>query len=380
MSKIHYLLIATLLVARPVFSDTQSPSETESKALTKRPQEPALPYLYDEHEVSFTNTADGVTLSGTLTLPRSQGPFPTVILLHGSAPLDRNHPICGHKTFLVLADYLTRQDIAVLRYDKRGAGRSAGNYDTSTIQDFAGDAIAGVEYLKTRKEIDSSKIGLIGCSEGGMTAPLAASKSKDIAFIVLMAGPGVNGEDLMDVQLPLLQRADGVDEETIAESRKLLKQMFATMKEHGDRELAAKRLREVLTKKLEALPPSQRKTFEAYCGTIDDQIKMFNSVSFRYYLTYEPAHALKQVKIPVLALGGAHDLQVCSRQNLPIIEKVLSEAGHKDYTIMELPKLNHLLQTCQTGSVKEFAAIEETIAPSALHIMSSWILERTAKK
>lgn len=384
MFKFSMSLLILLGLSQQGFSDSNEPTQNiipvaESLSTLKHSQEPMPPYPYNEEEVMFVNKNDGVTLAGTLTLPHTQGPFPAVILLHGSAPLDRNCSLFGHKFFLVWADHLTRQGIAVLRFDKRSAGKSTGNYDTATIEDFAADALAGVEYLKNRKEINIKQIGLIGHSEGGMTAPLAASKSEDVAFIVMMAGPCVNWEKLMDEQVTLIQRADGVDEETIALSRQLLQQIFTVIKNQENRELAAKQLREVLSEHLGRLTIAQRTAFEACYGTIDQQINLFNSAWFRFSVTYDPAATLRKVRIPVLALIGELDPNVSSKQNLPLIMKALEEGGNKNYKVMELPKLNHGFQTCQTGSIKEHAIIDETTAPTALNLMSCWILEKTSQ-
>lgn len=207
-----------------------------------RPQEPSLPYPYDVEEVVFLNVEDNVALVGTLTIPRSTGPFPAVILLHGSAPYDRDYSSDGHKFFLVWADHLTRNGIAVLRFDKRSAGKSTGNYETSTLENFAKDALAGVEYLKSYSEINPHQIGLVGHSEGGMTALLAASMSDDIAFVVALGAPCVNAEELIYVQEPLIQRVDGVSEEIISQNLSLRKQIFSILKDEEDRANAEKKV------------------------------------------------------------------------------------------------------------------------------------------
>src|SRR5262249_22610129 len=157
---------------------------------------------------------------GTLTVPRPGGPFPAVLLITGSGPQDRDEAVAGHKPFLILADHLTRQGVAVLRVDDRGVGGSTGTLATATGDDFADDVLAGVEFLKTRSEINPKRIGLIGHSEGGMVAPLVASKSNDIAFIVLMAGPGVPGDESLYLQGAALLRASGMNESEIAKNRK----------------------------------------------------------------------------------------------------------------------------------------------------------------
>ncbi|NGX37154.1 MAG: Esterase EstD [Chlamydiae bacterium] len=353
----------------------------------KRPQEPIQPFPYKEEEVAYQNPlAEGVTLSGTLTLPKGSGPFPVVLLIAGSGALNRNEEVCGHKIFLVLADHLTRQGIGVLRVDKRGVGKSTGNYEIATSEDFAKDVIAGIEYLKTRKEVNPDQIGLIGHSEGGLVAPMAATKTKDVAFIVLMAGLGVNGEEILLTQGSLIQKADNVPEEHVLLEHELRSDLFKVIKEESNLKIAEKRLREVYAKHLASLPQSQRKeagenSYEKIIEeTLESSIKRVNTPWFRFFLTFEPSNALQQIKAPLLALNGELDLQVQPAQNLPVISKALEEAGNQDYTIAELPRLNHLFQTCETGALTEYAKIEETISPKALNLISDWILQRTVKK
>src|SRR5216683_2246875 len=197
----------------------------------KRPQEPKKPYPYGEEEVTYDNPRAGVKLAGTLTVPKGEGPFPAVLLIAGSGPQNRNEEVLGHKVFLVLADYLTRRSFVVLRSDKRGVGKSTGNYAEATSADFADDARAGIEYLKTRKEVDPHKIGLVGHSEGGIVAPMVAARSKDVAFIVLMAGTGVTGEEVLYRQGQDVLKSMGVDANGVAQHRVLLQRMFQVLKE-----------------------------------------------------------------------------------------------------------------------------------------------------
>jgi len=187
----------------------------EKAAEVRRPQEPKKPYPYKEEEVVYENKEAGITLAGTLTLPRQECPFPAVLLISGSGPQDRNETLLGHRPFLVLADYLTRRGIAVLRVDDRGVGESTGNISQATSEDFATDVLAGIEYLKNRKEINPMQIGLIGHSEGGFIAPMVAVQSPDVAFIVLMAGTGLTGEEILYLQGELMARAEGASEEAI---------------------------------------------------------------------------------------------------------------------------------------------------------------------
>lgn len=335
-----------------------------------RPQEPKSFVSYDVEEVTYNNVAAGVTLAGTLTLPRSGKPSPAVLLIAGSGPIDRDETVYGHKPFLVLADHLTKQGFAVLRVDKRGVGKSSGNYAVSTTEDFASDVLAGIEYLKTRQEVDAEQIGLIGHSEGGLIAPMVAAQSKDVAFIVLMAAPCVTGEAIVYAQEALISRAMGITDEQLRQQLAFQKHVLSVIKNEPDVEKAEQLLREIIANQMGNLPKENVDAVEA-------QMKRCNSKWFRYYLTYDPTQALKQLHIPVLAIIGELDSQVTPQQNLPIIAKSLKEAGNQRYRIIEFPKLNHFFQTCETGSVLEYGILEETIAPIVLDALSDWMLETT---
>jgi fermentation-respiration switch protein FrsA (DUF1100 family) len=344
---------------------------------THREQDPIKPYPYTEEEVVYENKEAGVKLAGTLTLPQSEGPFPAVILITGSGQQNRNEEIAGHRPFLVLSDYLTRQGIAVLRVDDRGIGGSTGNVSQDTTEDFAGDVLTGVEYLKSRKEIDPSRIGLIGHSEGGLIAPMVAVKSPDIAFIVLMAAPGVTGEEILYMQSDRIARAEGASNETIAQNEALMRRMYSVVKEEKNNTAVEEELREIL--RTEIANASEQKTESSGHSeaVIDAQVTALTSPWMRFFLTYDPRPTLMKVKCPVLAITGEKDLQVPPEENLRAIDDALKAGGNKDYIVKELPGLNHLFQTAKTGSPSEYAKIEETISPDALEIIGNWILEHT---
>jgi fermentation-respiration switch protein FrsA (DUF1100 family) len=353
---------------------------TEKVPEAARPQEPKPPYPYDEREVVYENKKAGIKLAGTLTLPKSGGPFPAVLLITGSGPEDRNETVFGHRPFLVLADYLTRRGIAVLRADDRGVGKSTGSYANATTEDFAGDALAGVEYLKSLKEINPKQIGLLGHSEGGIIAPMVATKTKDVSFIVLMAGTGLTGEQILYLQSALIQKAEGASDEDIARDRKLREQMFAVVKENQDSATIDKKLRVVLNDALANMSEKEKQEMGFSPEMVDMTIKQLLSPWLRFFLTYDPKPALMKVKCPVLAINGEKDMQVPPKENLPAIEEALKAGGNKDYTVKELPGLNHLFQTATTGSPIEYAKIEETISPTALTIIGDWIVEHTTGK
>lgn len=349
---------------------------------TRREQDPVKPYPYDEEEVVYENEEAGVKLAGTLTLPRSEGPFPAVILISGSGQQNRDEEIVGHRPFLVLSDYMTRRGIAVLRVDDRGTGGSTGNFSQATTEDFAGDVLAGIEYLKSREEIDPTQIGLIGHSEGGLISPLVAVKSQDVAFIVLMAGPGITGEEILYLQSDLIARAEGADNETIARNNELMKNIYSVVKEEENNTIAAEKLRKLLTEELANMSEEEKQNAGYSEADLEDQvntqIQALLSPWMRFFLTYDPAPTLKEVKCPVLAINGEKDLQVPPEENLKAIEEALEAGGNEDYTVKELSGLNHLFQTAQTGSPSEYARIEETISPAALELIGDWISERTS--
>ncbi|MBA3062144.1 MAG: alpha/beta fold hydrolase [Atribacteria sp.] len=345
-----------------------------------RPQEPKKPYPYIEEELVYENKEAGITLAGTLTLPPGKGPFPAVLLITGSGPQDRNETIFNHCPFLVLADYLTRQGVAVLRVDDRGVGKSTGDFSQATSEDFALDVLAGIEYLKTRKEINPKQIGLIGHSEGGLIAPMVAVKSPDVAFIVLMAGTGLTGEEILYLQSDLISKAMGVNEEEIAKSRQFNEKIFSVIKGEEDNEIAKERLRQMVMAYLAELSDEEKDWISDPEEYLKAQLQNLLSPWSRFFLTYDPKPTLSKVKCPVLAINGEKDFQVPPKENLSAIEEALKAGDNKNFTIKELPDLNHLFQTAQTGLPSEYAKIEETISPNALKLIGDWILEQTRDK
>jgi alpha-beta hydrolase superfamily lysophospholipase len=329
-------------------------------AASLRPQTPVKPYPYREQQVAFDNVAAHARLAGTLTLPPGDGPFPAVVLVAGSGPNTRDEPIFGHQIFLVLADHLTRQGIAVLRYDKRGTGQSTGDYAKATTMDFAADVEAAMAFLRSRKDIDPRHVGLIGHSEGGLIVPIVAARDPQTAFIVMMAGPGVDGADVWMEQLRLILKAAGVPDVQIAIASAQRREQIAIIRAERDPEKAAAQLRALA-------PPELPK------AAVDAAIAQVNTDWFREFFDYDPAPTLRQVRCPVLALDGAKDLQVSAAQNLPAIRAAL--VNNPDAEIEELPGLNHLFQTANTGGIAEYAQIEQTIAPSVMDTITNWILK-----
>lgn len=339
---------------------------TDAEALApRRPQEPQPPFPYEALDVEFDNFEAGIRLAGTLTIPAGDGPHPAVALLTGSGPQDRDETVFGHRPFLVLADYLTRHGITVLRFDDRGIGASTGDFALATTPDFASDALAAVAFLKTRPEVDPEKLGLVGHSEGAIVAPMAANRGSDIAFVVLLASTGVNGRELLVMQAKAMNRAAGLPETVIEQRAEVQESLLDVVADAESDSVAAERARAIL----------------AEAGLTGDaaegQIRSLLSPWMKYFLTYDPLPELRELSIPVLALNGEKDTQVPPTENLVPVEEALREGGNRDVTAEVLPGLNHLFQTAETGIPAEYAGIEETFSPAALEKIADWILERT---
>lgn len=338
--------------------------EEIGNAIPKRPQEPIKPYPYYSEDVTFKNNKANVTLAGTLTLPQKEGIYPVVILITGSGPQNRDEEILGHKPFLVISDYLTRNGIAVLRYDDRGVAKSTGDFKTATTVDFATDVESAISYLKTRKEINVKKIGLIGHSEGGIIAPMVASKSKDVDFIVLLAGQGLSGDKLMLLQKEKIEQAMNINEQEISKGQKIFSGAYRIILEsHTDNTDLKNKLNAYFTQSFD------NKLSEEQVNAITNSI---TTPWMIYFLKYNPVPALEKVKCPVLAIDGEKDLQV-PPENLIAIKTALENGGNKNVTTKLFPNLNHLFQDCKTGLPSEYSEIEETFSPAALAEITKWI-------
>ncbi len=347
----------------------------EKEKLT-RPQEPVKPYPYYSEDVVFENKKDAIQLAGTLTLPSVKGIFPAVILISGSGPQNRDEELLGHKPFLVLSDYLTRNGIAVLRFDDRGTFASKGNFKTATSLDFASDVEAAVVYLQSRKEINTMKIGLIGHSEGGIIAPMVAANSKDIAFVVLLAGTGIPGGQLLLLQQELIGRVSGMSETELESAKKTNQGAFDLISKSTNVETLKKDLTSYLKQALKEDTAVQKPKEMTEDDFIEKQVDQITSPWMLYFIKHDPAITLQKVKCPVLAVNGEKDLQVPPEVNLKAIKTALEKGGNTKVTARELPGLNHLFQECTTGSPDEYAKIEQTMSPIALEVVTKWILEQ----
>lgn len=351
--------------------------KTIEKEVIKRPQEPTKPYSYYSEDITFPNSKANISLAGTLTLPKKEGNYPVVILISGSGSQNRDSELLGHKPFLVISDYLTKKGIAVLRYDDRGFGQSTGDSKTATSADFATDVESAVAYLKTRKEINLKKIGLMGHSEGGIIAPMVAAKSKDISFIVLLAGTGIQGDKIVLLQQELIAKANGDAETEIKKSVEGNAKVLEMVVQSNNDEKLKSELRNYLN---ELIKDNSDK--EIPQGMTKDQyislrVSAITNPWMQYFLKYNPQPTLEKVKCPVLAVNGEKDLQVPPKENLIAIKNALIKGGNKNVTTIEFPNLNHLFQESTTGSPSEYATIEQTFSPVALNEITKWIQKQT---
>lgn len=346
--------------------------ELTSEKTVKRPQEPVEPYPYLEEEVVFANKEANVSLAGTLTLPGNNKKSPVVILISGSGPQDRDETFANHKPFWILADHLTRQGIAVLRFDDRGVGKSTGNFSKATTADFSTDVLSAVKYLKSRHDIDSNNIGLIGHSEGGIIAPLAANQTKDVSFIVLLASTGIPGSEISLMQ-SISMRPFPVPNEAAYEQA--IRKAIAIAASNKELSVIKNELLEhynaTITPILNPLVGDDKKVTQIINGLIETRTTPW----VRYFYNYNPATEIEKLSIPVLSLNGTNDTQVVAEINQKGIKDALIKGKNKDFKVLKLEGLNHFFQESKSGKMDEYSKIEQTFSPIALNEISSWVLE-----
>ena len=370
------IIVGNFKQAGQIFPMNLSKEKIEKETLV-RPQEPTKPFPYYSEDIMFENKKAGINLAGTLTLPKKDGIFPVVILISGSGPQNRDEELLGHKPFLVLSDYLTKNGIAVLRFDDRGTALSKGDFKTATSFDFATDVEAGIEYLKTRKEINKKQIGLIGHSEGAIIAPIVASRSKDISFIVLLAGPGIQGDKLLLLQQKLIGKASGISDDNLAKNELTYRKAFDIVNQSTSTKQLNIDLTNFIKQSLKDSPNTEIPGGMSEDDFVKLQVNQITNPWMQCFIKYNPAPTLEKVKCPVLALNGAKDLQVPPKENLEAIKEALIKGGNKKAIIKELQNLNHLFQECKTGLPQEYSTIEQTFSPTALTEILNWLQTQT---
>ena len=353
--------------------------KVDSLPQIKRPQEPKPPFPYIAENVFFKNKEEDVKLAGTLTFPSVGDNFPAVVLISGSGAQNRDEEILQHKPFLIIADYLTRNGFAVLRYDDRGFGESTGDFASATTKNFANDASAAVDYLKNNKKIDAKNIALIGHSEGGMIAAMLAAENENVSCAILLAGPGVSGKEILLKQIKEINRVIGESEEEIEKSLKMSEKIYSVVSSDLDYEKASKKIRKIYTKYSRKMSETEKRKNGLSSDRINMTIKQVLSPWFVYFVKFDPKEYLQKVSCPVLALNGSKDLQVDAKMNLQAIENALKNGGNSNYKIMEISGLNHLFQTAETGAPSEYSEIEETFSENVLSIINKWLNEQLKK-
>ncbi len=338
-----------------------------------RPQQPRPPYPYKSEDVVFHHDDEGFLLAGTFTRPKDAAPHPAIILLSGSGPQDRNSSIAGHRPFHVIADALTRRGIAVLRVDDRGVGKSTGLFAGATTRDFATDARAAIHYLKTRADVDPKRIGLLGHSEGSTVAGIAAAGNRDVAFLVLLGGPGLSGRDVILKQRDLIAAKMGETAEMRAIHQRVQPLLYDIAESKMPVDDAMAKMSAVVARELADQTEAQRRAL----GYTDTMYAQITTVWFREFLRLDPRPYFQKVTCPVLVLNGEKDLQVDATQNTTALKAALIK--NAKVTIDRRPNLNHLFQTCTTGSPTEYSQIEETFDPATLKAMGDWIQAHTAQ-
>ncbi len=335
-----------------------------------RPQDPQEPYSYFEEDIYFENIKDSIIITGTITVPKHVKNPPVVILISGSGPQDRNSEILNHRPFWVIADYFTKNGIAVLRYDERGVGQSTGKFNGATSYDFATDASLAVDYLKTRNDIDAKRIGILGHSEGGIVAPLVATQRKDIAFLILLGAPGYNGADILLMQQEEISLGMGISKDTVAATKQFNSGLYKILLEEKDDKQLKNKVANYVTNQMQQNGVTDKKTIDE---AIDNTLQIYTEKWMLTFMRHEPIPVLKKVKCPVLAITGSKDLQVPATENLAAIKKALTEGGNKKVTAINLPNHNHLFQETETGLPSEYETIEQTFSPIALEKMLEWL-------
>ncbi len=346
-----------------------------------RPQEPQRPFPYVEQEVMIPNEAADVILAGTITLPDTVGTFPAVILVTGSGPQDRNEEIMGHKPFLVISDYLTRRGVVVLRYDDRGFAGSTGDFASGTTYDFADDALAALRFLQQHPNVNPDAAGIIGHSEGGLIAQIIAARSDNpAAFIIMLAGPTISGEEILLSQIQRIQEVSGAPRRVIRRTLRDAKAVFEILKDATDSQQAAEQMEAFYAQRRARTREKHHATYGYNEEAVKQSVPAYTSPWFIAFLKTDPSNYLPKISVPMLALFGGKDVQVLDDLNIEALKTFVKQHNKTNFTWKSYPQRNHLFQVAETGSVQEYATIEETFGEKVMEEMLQFILQVTKQQ
>lgn len=348
-------------------------SRQEGGVRLNRPQEPQPPFPYTTTQISIDNTAGGAILSATLTTPKGKGPFAAAVLLSDTGPHNRDGEVMGHKPFWVLADFLARNGIATLRMDDRGVGKSTGNFRAATTKDLASDALVAFKVLYGQPTVNKKRVGFIGHGEGAVVAAMATGGEPKVSFLVMLNGMGITGEELLVRQARAIAKASGMPESAAKEAETVNRSMYDIVKNEPDNPRAVDKLTQLAWSVANSQPSLSGNERRA---VVDDISRSFPTLLlpwYRSFLILNPSTYLSKIRVPLLALSGANDLEVSADENLKAIEVALREGGNVNFKVLKLDNLNHLLQHCKSGLPNEYGVIEETISPDILRLVKDWI-------
>ncbi|WP_312186824.1 alpha/beta fold hydrolase [Sphingobacterium sp.] len=340
-------------------------SENEQSGLSRK-QDVFPPYHYIEEEVSFKNIKGNAILTGTLTYPKNGGAFPAVVLVNGSGQQNRDSEVFGHRPFKVLADHLSKNGFAVLRYDDRGIGGSKGEVNLATTTDFASDANAAVDFLRQRKIVQSNKIGIIGHSEGALIAAMVAAENSNVNYIALLSGPVIKGDSLLILQSYALGKAGGLSVSQLDINKSNNRKLYNILLQDEPTQTLAASLEKELVRQN-----------SGNALTSDMKIKLSPMMSpwFRSFLRIDPGYYLKQVKVPIFASFGGKDVQVPANENIYALQRLHLQTT--DVTIKEYPNLNHLFQQAETGKIEEYFENSESFNEQLMDDLTKWLRQKT---
>ncbi len=346
----------------------------------QRPQEPTPPFPYLSENITFENSDAGITLAGTMTIPTGPGPYPGVVLISGSGPHDRDSSMMGHKPFLVLADSLTRQGIAVLRYDDRGTSESGGDHASATPEDFASDALAAVAFLSGHAGVDTDRVGLLGHSEGALAAIIATDRSDDVAFLISLVGSALPGSDALQASAAAMARANGASKAAVDMNVRILSALIRALEDTEAGESAVPQMRKSALGLIDSVDPATLASAGISKAVISQMIQQFDLPNSRFVMRYDPRPALRRSTTPTLAVLGGRDPVMPADDHAPSFTAAFADSPGDDHTVTVLPGLNHLLQNAESGAPAEFGRITETMSPDAMRLVSEWILARFGGK